>query len=149
LAFSALGLQDEELPARLVDDAPARVDAPAVDKPPKHKAATEQVPVVRSTSSAPRHAAPQDEPLPPPRQRPGLVWMAVTVLGVVLVTVLGAVVSARVSAVALAVLVAGCAAARALARPPALTVRTRRTDVLVLGLLAVALAVVATRLPPF
>jgi len=78
-----------------------------------------------------------------------MAWVVIPLVGVVVVAAVGAATTARVGAIALAVLLVGCAAARMLSQPgPAgLTVRSRRTDVLVLGLLALALGVVATQLP--
>jgi hypothetical protein len=75
--------------------------------------------------------------------------MVVTTLGVVVVTSVGVVTTARVGAIALAVLVVGCAVVRAAAEPgpAALSVRSRRVDMLVLSVLAVALGAVATQLP--
>lgn len=87
----------------------------------------------------------------PPGGRPrGPVWLVVTTVGVVVVAALGAATTARVGALALAVLVAGCAVVRAVESEPgptALSVRSRRTDVLVLSVLAVTLVAVATQLP--
>ena len=78
------------------------------------------------------------------------MWLVVTTVGVVVVAALGAATTARVGALALAVLVAGCAVVRAVESEPgptALSVRSRRTDVLVLSVLAVTLVAVATQLP--
>lgn len=103
---------------------------------------------------APKHGAPTtstdavvDQPEGRPRGSSG--WLAVTTLGVVVVAGVGAATTARVGAIALVVLVVGCAVVRATVRPgpAALSVRSRRTDVLVLCLLAAALAAVATQLP--
>lgn len=102
------------------------------------------------TGGVPTSQASPDRSGSPSGGRPrGPVWLVVTMLGVVLVAALGAMTTARVGAVALAVLVVGCAAARAASEPgpAALSVRSRRTDVLVLSLLAVALGTVATQLP--
>jgi len=121
----------------------ARVDS---DDAVRRWVQAEDVPVVEHATGTARHRAPDDD-TPPAVHRQGFMWFVVTIVGVVVVTVLGAVVTARVSAIALAVLVAGCGVARVLVQPPALVVRARRTDVLVLGLLTAALVVVAIRLP--
>ena len=98
----------------------------------------------------PRDSAPADPAGGAPEGRPrGSGWMVVTALGVVAVVSVGAATTARVGAIALAVLVVGCAVVRAAAEPgpAALSVRSRRVDLLVLVMLAVALGAVATQLP--
>ncbi|MCL2090391.1 MAG: DUF3017 domain-containing protein [Micrococcales bacterium] len=115
---------------------------------------TNEVPVYRTPPRGVlRDGLPTEAPdallVDQPGERQGLAWLVVTTLGVVVAAGVGAVTTARVGALTLAVLVVGCAVVRAVVEPgpAALSVRSRRTDVLVLGFLAVALGVVAIRLP--